>query len=254
MAEEGQPAILTLSDQGSIEGEVRAPVVVINGQLTGDVHAAERVELAANARVQGNVHYRVVEMSAGAQLTGRLIHARRWRRCRRLNRLAWPRGTLESDAADPHAEAMSTFVPLPAAIAPDYQSLERPLNFSVAAASKVRELIQEEATRRWRCGYISKAAVARGSSMVSSSMKTAPRDDVAVATDGVVLLVDPLSLQYLMGAEVDYTESLHGAQFVIRNPNAKTTCGCGSSFQHVASHDARWMPSAVQAPLAGTRV
>lgn len=49
-------------------------------------------------------------------------------------------------------------------------------------------------------------------------------------TDGVVLLVDPLSLQYLLGAEVDYTESLTGAKFVIRNPNAKTTCGCGSSF------------------------
>jgi iron-sulfur cluster insertion protein len=46
----------------------------------------------------------------------------------------------------------------------------------------------------------------------------------------VTLLVDPLSLQYLMGAEVDYRESLQGAQFVIRNPNAKTTCGCGSSF------------------------
>ena len=55
-------------------------------------------------------------------------------------------------------------------------------------------------------------------------------DDVAVDTDGVSLLVDPLSLQYLMGAEVDYSESLQGAQFVIRNPNAKTTCGCGSSF------------------------
>ena len=55
-------------------------------------------------------------------------------------------------------------------------------------------------------------------------------DDLAVATDGVTLLVDPLSLQYLMGAEVDYTESLTGAQFVIRNPNARTTCGCGSSF------------------------
>ena len=54
--------------------------------------------------------------------------------------------------------------------------------------------------------------------------------DLAIQTDGVTLLVDPLSLQYLMGAEVDYTESLHGAQFVIRNPNAKTTCGCGSSF------------------------
>ena len=48
--------------------------------------------------------------------------------------------------------------------------------------------------------------------------------------DGVTLLVDPLSFQYLMGAEVDYTESLQGAQFVIRNPNAATTCGCGSSF------------------------
>ena len=55
-------------------------------------------------------------------------------------------------------------------------------------------------------------------------------DDLAVQTSGVTLLVDPLSLQYLMGAEVDYTESLTGAQFVIRNPNAKTTCGCGSSF------------------------
>lgn len=75
VAQDGQPAVLTLSDQGSIEGEVRAPVVVINGQLIGDVHALEKVELEANARVQGNVHYRVVEMSAGAQLTGRLIHA-----------------------------------------------------------------------------------------------------------------------------------------------------------------------------------
>lgn len=55
-------------------------------------------------------------------------------------------------------------------------------------------------------------------------------DDVAIENGGVTLVVDPLSLQYLMGAEIDYTESLTGAQFVIRNPNAKTTCGCGSSF------------------------
>ena len=55
-------------------------------------------------------------------------------------------------------------------------------------------------------------------------------DDFAIVTDGVTLLVDPLSLQYLAGATVDYSESLSGAQFVIRNPNAKTTCGCGSSF------------------------
>lgn len=75
IAEEGQHAILTLAEQGSIEGEVRAPVVVINGQLHGDVYAGDRVELAAKARVRGNVHYQVVEMTAGAQLTGRLIHA-----------------------------------------------------------------------------------------------------------------------------------------------------------------------------------
>jgi cytoskeletal protein CcmA (bactofilin family) len=68
-------AVLMLAEQGSIEGEVRAPVVMIDGRLEGDVHASERVELAARARVQGNVHYRVVEMTAGAQLTGRLVHA-----------------------------------------------------------------------------------------------------------------------------------------------------------------------------------
>lgn len=75
IAEDGEKAVLTLAEQGSIEGEVRAPVVVINGRMTGDVYAHDRIELAANARVQGNLHYKVVEMSAGAQLTGRLIHA-----------------------------------------------------------------------------------------------------------------------------------------------------------------------------------
>jgi cytoskeletal protein CcmA (bactofilin family) len=74
-AAEGERAVLMLAEGGRIEGEVRAPVVLLNGQLDGDVHASERVELAANARVQGNVHYRVVEMNAGAQLTGRLVHA-----------------------------------------------------------------------------------------------------------------------------------------------------------------------------------
>lgn len=75
IAEDGAEARLTLAEGGHIEGEVRAPVVVINGRLDGDVHAAERVELAPKARVAGNVYYQVVEMSAGAVLTGRLIHA-----------------------------------------------------------------------------------------------------------------------------------------------------------------------------------
>jgi cytoskeletal protein CcmA (bactofilin family) len=74
-AQEGEKAVITLAESGCIEGEVHAPVVVINGVLTGDVYASERVELAAKARVEGNVHYRVVEMCAGATLTGRLIHA-----------------------------------------------------------------------------------------------------------------------------------------------------------------------------------
>ncbi len=74
IAEEGAKAILTLAEQGRIEGEVQAPIVVINGELHGEVHASERVELAARARVLGNVHYKVVEMRAGATLTGRLIH------------------------------------------------------------------------------------------------------------------------------------------------------------------------------------
>ncbi len=75
VAEAGKPAMLTLAENGSIEGEIRVPVVVINGRLDGDVHAEERVELASKARVLGNVHYKVVEMAAGAMLTGRLIHA-----------------------------------------------------------------------------------------------------------------------------------------------------------------------------------
>lgn len=54
--------------------------------------------------------------------------------------------------------------------------------------------------------------------------------DIAVEKDGVTVLVDPISFQYLMGAEIDYSEGLEGEQFVIRNPNAATTCGCGSSF------------------------
>jgi len=76
IAQEGATnATLTVAENGVIEGEVRARVVVISGRMEGDVHASERVELAPSARVNGNVHYEVVEMSAGSQLNGRLIHA-----------------------------------------------------------------------------------------------------------------------------------------------------------------------------------
>jgi cytoskeletal protein CcmA (bactofilin family) len=74
IADDGAAAVLTVAEQGVIEGEVRAPVAVIAGQLQGEVFASERIELASNARVTGNIHYKVVEMAAGAMITGRLIH------------------------------------------------------------------------------------------------------------------------------------------------------------------------------------
>ena len=131
----------------------------------------------------------------------------------------------------PILEAMSSLVPLPGtAPAPDYQSLDRPLNFTAAAAAKVRELIQEEGNAALALRVYIQGGGCSGFQYGFEFDENRAEDDLAVDTDNVTLLVDPLSLQYLMGSEVDYTESLQGAQFVIRNPNAKTTCGCGSSF------------------------
>ena len=127
---------------------------------------------------------------------------------------------------------MSTLVSLPGAPAPapDYQSLDRPLNFTAAAAAKVRQLIDEEGNAALALRVYIEGGGCSGFQYGFEFDENRAKDDLAVQTNGVTLLVDPLSLQYLMGAEVDYTESLTGAQFVIRNPNAKTTCGCGSSF------------------------
>ncbi|WP_411833153.1 iron-sulfur cluster insertion protein ErpA [Pseudoxanthomonas mexicana] len=125
---------------------------------------------------------------------------------------------------------MSTVVPLPGASAPDYQSLDRPLDFSAAAAAKVRELIREEGNQDLALRVYIQGGGCSGFQYGFEFDENRAEDDLAVDTDGVTLLVDPLSLQYLMGAQVDYSESLQGAQFVIRNPNARTTCGCGSSF------------------------
>ena len=114
--------------------------------------------------------------------------------------------------------------------APGYQTLERPLAFTHAAAGKVRQLIDEEGNDALKLRVYIQGGGCSGFQYGFEFDEEKAEDDLAVETDGVTLIVDPLSLQYLMGAEVDYTESLHGAQFVIRNPNAKTTCGCGSSF------------------------
>jgi cytoskeletal protein CcmA (bactofilin family) len=71
---QGDKAVLTLSDKGRITGEIRAPNAVINGKVIGDIIVSERLELAAHARVEGNVYYKVLEMAAGAQLNGKMIY------------------------------------------------------------------------------------------------------------------------------------------------------------------------------------
>ena len=102
--------------------------------------------------------------------------------------------------------------------------------FTDAAARKALELILEERNPGLKLRvYISGGGCA-GFQYGFTFDETEAEDDIRVSNDGVTLLIDPLSYQYLMGAEVDYLENLHGAQFVIRNPNASTTCGCGSSF------------------------
>jgi iron-sulfur cluster insertion protein len=114
---------------------------------------------------------------------------------------------------------------------PDYQTaLDNPLVFTDAAARKVRELITEENNPNLKLRVYISGGGCSGFQYGFTFDEDSAEDDLAVVNAGVTLVVDPLSLQYLMGAEIDYSESLLGAQFVIRNPNAKTTCGCGSSF------------------------
>jgi cytoskeletal protein CcmA (bactofilin family) len=74
IAEAGSASVLTVSEHGSIEGDVRVPTVILNGTVTGDVHSDERIELAAKARVDGDVYYKLIEMAMGATVNGSLVH------------------------------------------------------------------------------------------------------------------------------------------------------------------------------------
>ena len=108
--------------------------------------------------------------------------------------------------------------------------IESDLVFTDAAARKVQELILEEKNPNLKLRVYISGGGCSGFQYGFSFDEDQNEDDISVINDGIVLLVDPLSFQYLEGSEVDYSESLQGAQFVIRNPNASTTCGCGSSF------------------------
>ena len=104
------------------------------------------------------------------------------------------------------------------------------INFTDAAARKVMELIMEEHNPELKLRVYISGGGCSGFQYGFSFDEDQGADDIAVSNEGVTLLIDPMSFQYLMGSVVDYSESLQGAQFVIRNPNASTTCGCGSSF------------------------
>ena len=104
------------------------------------------------------------------------------------------------------------------------------LVFTDAAAGKVGELIREEANPNLKLRVFVSGGGCSGFQYGFTFDEKIEDGDFCVENRGVQLLVDPMSAQYLMGAEIDYKDDLQGAQFVIRNPNAKTTCGCGSSF------------------------
>ena len=105
-----------------------------------------------------------------------------------------------------------------------------PINFSDNAAKKVKELIEEEGTADLKLRVFVSGGGCSGMQYGFTFEESINEDDTKVEKDNVMLLIDPMSLQYLTGAEIDYQDNVQGSQFVIKNPNATTTCGCGSSF------------------------
>src|SRR5678815_2430065 len=104
------------------------------------------------------------------------------------------------------------------------------LVFTDAAAAKVKTLIDEEGDPDLKLRVFVTGGGCSGFQYGFTFDETVNEDDTTLQKAGVTLLIDPMSLQYLTGAEIDYQENVEGAQFVIKNPNASSTCGCGSSF------------------------
>ena len=105
-----------------------------------------------------------------------------------------------------------------------------PLNFTDSAAAKVKQLIDEEGNASLKLRVFVTGGGCSGFQYGFTFDENQAEDDTVLEKSGVTLLIDPMSFTYLMGAEIDYQEGLEGAEFVIKNPNAKSTCGCGSSF------------------------
>ena len=105
-----------------------------------------------------------------------------------------------------------------------------PLVFTDSAASKVKSLIEEEGNAGLKLRVYVTGGGCSGFQYGFAFEEAMAEDDTVIEKEGALLLVDPMSYQYLVGSTVDYSEGLQGAQFVVNNPNASSTCGCGSSF------------------------
>lgn len=110
------------------------------------------------------------------------------------------------------------------------EQIATPLFFSDNAVAKVRELVEEEENPDLKLRVFVTGGGCSGFQYGFSFDEDQEDDDTVIEKQGVSLLVDPMSYQYLIGATIDYQEGLQGAQFIVQNPNATTTCGCGSSF------------------------
>lgn len=110
------------------------------------------------------------------------------------------------------------------------EDIETPLEFTDAAAHKVRELLEDEENPALKLRVFVSGGGCSGFQYGFTFDENVEEGDTVIEKEGVTLLVDPMSVLYLTGAEIDFSDGVEGAQFVIRNPNASTTCGCGNSF------------------------
>ena len=116
------------------------------------------------------------------------------------------------------------------AATPDVNEVPAPLVFTDSAADKVKQLIEEEGNPELKLRVFVQGGGCSGFQYGFTFDEETNEDDTTMTKNGVSLLIDSMIYQYLVGAEIDYKEDINGAQFVIKNPNASTTCGCGSSF------------------------
>jgi len=109
-------------------------------------------------------------------------------------------------------------------------AMQGPILFTESAANKLKTLIEEEGNADLKLRVFVRGGGCSGFQYGFTFDELTNEDDTVLNKKGVQLLIDPMSFQYLAGAEIDYQDGLEGAQFVIKNPGAKSTCGCGSSF------------------------